>query len=207
MEISYALAKEQSAKKDFELGFRIDEVEAKLKMTSPGNYWIGLAPDVLQTPYSEFSFILKELNLAANSLVVDVGAAYGRLAHVIGKDFPRLKFLGFEAVKERVEEGNRVLSKFKYQNVELICADVTDETFTLPAAAAYFIYDFGSTEHVRKVLFDLGEISKSCEIKVVGRGRLSRDLIERENPWLSQVVSPQHFKNFSIYRTQLVLEN
>lgn len=202
--IDYAQAKAHAAKMDIDLGFRISEIESKLKKCSNANYWVGLDQEVLQTPYLEFYEILDHLSLKEGSVVVDVGAAYGRLGQVIGKSFPNLKFLGLEAVLERVEEGNRVLRSFDYPNVALKHVNVAAEKFSLPIAESYFIYDFGKPDHVRKVLNDLGEISKIKSIKVVGRGRLSRDLIERENPWLSQVVSPRHFKNFSIYQTLLV---
>lgn len=201
--VSYAQAKSHAANMDKVLGFRIAETEHKIKVVKGANYWVGLDQEVLQTPYLEFEEIMECLNLEENSLIVDVGAAYGRLGHVIGKSFPKLKFLGLEAVLERVEEGNRVLKKFDYPNVSLKHADVAIDNFSLPAAEAYFIYDFGCPEHVRKALSDIGEISKLKLVKVVGRGRLSRDLIEHENHWLSQVAPPVHFKNFSIYQTLL----
>lgn len=202
--MEYVEAKVYAAKMDLELGFRISEIEKKLSKVQDANYWIGLAPEILQTPYSEFFEIMNRLNLHDGSLIIDIGAAYGRLGHVIGKSFPNQNFLGFEVVRERVQEGNRVLALFNYPNVCLKEADVSMETFCLPVADVYFIYDFGNADHIRKILADVGEISKTKSVKVVGRGRLSRDLIERENPWLSQVVSPQHFKNYSIYQTILV---
>ena len=197
----YAEAKRLAAQMDLELGFRISEIEKKISKVEDANYWIGLDQDVLQTPYLEFHEILDRLDLKEGALVVDVGAAYGRLGHVIGRSFSKLKFIGFEAVWERVEEGNRVLRKFNYPSVLLEYADIAEQSFRLPIADVYFIYDFGSPDHIRKTLSDIGEISKNLSVRVVGRGRLSRDLIERENPWLSQVVTPQHFKNFSIYQT------
>ncbi|OQW48951.1 MAG: hypothetical protein A4S09_13375 [Proteobacteria bacterium SG_bin7] len=201
--ISYFEAKALAAKMDIALGFQISEIENQIKKINGLNSWAGLDQEVLQTPYVELHEIMEQLDLRDGSLIVDVGAAYGRLGHVIGRSFPNLHFLGFEVVLERVLEGNRVLKNFNYSNVSLRHADVADKNFSLPVAEAYFIYDFGSPDHVRKVLNDIGEISKTKAVSVVGRGRLSRDLIERENPWLSQVAYPWHFKNFSIYRTLL----
>ncbi len=201
--VPYNEAKINSARLDAELGLKIDEIEKNITASPTGkNFWAGLKPDVLQTPYSEFYEIIHKLNLPPGSTFVDVGAAYGRLGYVIGKSFPSYNFIGFEAVQARVDEGAKVLKQFS--NVQLIWADVIAAAFALPLAEVYFIYDFGSPQDVRKTLFDLGEVSKSKKIIVIGRGRLCRDLIEQENPWLSQVVTPAHFKNYSIYQTARV---
>ncbi len=80
----------------------------------------------------------------------------------------------------------------------------SDNQFSHPdfkpdAADFFFIYDYGTRPAVQKTLEDLREIARSRPITVVGRGRLSRDAIERQHPWLSQVCPPRHFKNYSIY--------
>lgn len=38
--------------------------------------WVGLHPETIQTPYSELTEVCQHLDLAQNSLVVDLGAGY-----------------------------------------------------------------------------------------------------------------------------------
>ncbi|MES2855172.1 MAG: SAM-dependent methyltransferase, partial [Bdellovibrionota bacterium] len=123
--------------------------------------------------------------------------------------YPHISFTGYEYVQERVVEGNLRLKKFveslpavsNRATTELEVADLTADDFKLKSADLYFIYDYGTNAAIRKTLDDLRQISLQRKIIVVGRGRASRDAIERETPWLSEVVKPEHFKNFSIYRS------
>jgi hypothetical protein len=71
--------------------------------------WVGLDVETLQTPYSECLRILQLLKIRPYQHVVDLGAAYGRMGVVIGGLYIKNSFTGFEYVKARVDEGNRVL--------------------------------------------------------------------------------------------------
>lgn len=161
--------------------------------------WIGLPVRTLLTPYTELRLLLERLKLQGGEFIVDLGAGYGRLAFVIGKHHPNVRFCGYELVTERVREGCRILESFAYSQVELKIQDLTETGFELPAADIYFLYDFGSRVAIEKTLQDLRTISIGRKIRVVGRGRASRDAIEHLHPWLSQVNSPQHFAHYSIY--------
>jgi hypothetical protein len=72
---------------------------------------------------------------------------------------------------------------------------------SLPEADTFFIYDYGSQTAIEKTLNDLRERSLSQPLTVVGRGGATRSLIEKKHLWLSGVTEPEHFRNFSIYRT------
>ena len=85
--------------------------------------------------------------------------------------------------------------------IELQCADLSDPGFLPRAADFYFLYDFGSRTAISKTLNDLKQIAATKPITVIGRGRSSRDAIERTEPWLSQVNPPRHFSHYSIYRS------
>jgi hypothetical protein len=165
--------------------------------------WIGLATKSLLTPYSEIRFILNHLNPGPGTTVVDLGAAYGRMGFVIGRHYPKVKFIGYEFVGERVNEGLRCLKPFQFPLIELIHADLSVPDFTPAMAEFYFIYDFGNPKVIEKTLHDLRRIAREKAIVVVGRGRSSRDLIERRHPWLSDVIKPTHLGNSSIYRSAL----
>lgn len=202
----YHARKISSRIKDLELGYRIDEIENLLssnnKKNPNSNFWIGLNPDALQTPYEEIFEILTQINPASGSTIVDIGSAYGRMGYIVGECFKNVKFFGVEAILERHEEATRVLVERGYKNITLIHADVMAPNFKLPSAEYFFIYDFGERKCIESILEQISEEAAHRGVVVIGRGRLVRDLIERENPWLSQVITPRHFQNYSIYKTR-----
>jgi hypothetical protein len=201
-----------SAAADAWLGLQIEKIESELSVNGcrmsanlasgeKQQLWIGLAPTSLQTPYPEIRDLIERLDLKSGSVIADLGAAYGRMGFVIGKCYPELSFIGYEYVGERVQEFKRCASKFKFPNVKLIHVDLSSPNFQPQAADVYFIYDYGSPKAIRKTLYDLQRIAKQRPITVIGRGRASRDAIEQEHPWLSQVETPEHFPRYSLYRS------
>lgn len=155
--------------------------------------WVGLDPQTLNTPYAELDLACELLKPVAGELFVDLGAGYGRLGLVLSEKCPGVKFLGYELVKERVDEGNRIFGEQK-----LMTQDLMSESFELPVAEYYFLYDFGKTEHIRRIMRKLEKLADSHHFKVVARGKGSRSIIEFEHPWLT-CLSVLHEENFSIY--------
>jgi Methyltransferase small domain len=206
--VTYREAQEHSKLVDEWLGLNTELVESGLALRNPNysgareeQHWIGLPTQTLLTPYTEIRFILSCLQPQAGDRIVDLGAGYGRMGFVIARHYPDVSFIGYEVVDERVAEGNRVLKFHSNPSVELFTADLSLKDFVPADAEFYFLYDFGSREAISKTLNDLREIAKHRSITVVGRGRASRDAIERSEPWLSQVNEPRHFEHFSIYRS------
>ncbi len=184
------------------LGLDISNIEASLQhKNSDQNLWIGLPPEALLTPYIEFRQILEKLQLAPGSTVIDFGAGYGRMGFVVGAHHPGVKFIGYELVPERVFEGARCLREQNCTSAQLLCANIDSPEFVLPEAETYFIYDFSHRAAIDRLLIRLQQLAKRRSIIVVARGRSSRDAIDHGAPWLSQVVTPEHFQNFSIYRS------
>jgi hypothetical protein len=204
---SYLEAQRHSEVVDSWLGLRAVEIETGLvqKKKGPKNrdqqWWIGLPTHALLTPYSELRYMLSLLSPSVGDRVVDLGAGYGRMGFVLARHYPKVSFLGYEIVKERVVEAKRCLEAHGCQNALMLCEDLSATEFKLTNADFYFIYDYGSRIAIAKTLNDLREIARTRAISVIGRGRLSRDLIEQENPWLSQINAPEHHGNFSIYRS------
>lgn len=211
---SYAAEKDHAKHVDGWLGLNIDRVEAELREKTAKEknadvteeMWIGLDPQALLTPYTELREAMEYLQPKNGSHVVDLGAGYGRLAHVLARHFPHVHFTGYEIVRERCEEATRVmrekLGSATSVERELECADLAAHAFAPVMADTFFIYDFGSKASVEKCMHDLQAIALRKPIAVVGRGRLARHLIESQNPWLSQTVAPQHFDRYSIYRSR-----
>jgi len=195
---SYSAAKVFSRNLDQKLGFRIEEVEERILLSSPHTPWAGLDPQALQTPYPEIRMILSLLGLRAGERIIDLGAGYGRMGMMVGHFFPGVFFEGYEISQERAKEGSRLLAHF--QNSKLHHDDISRSSWMAPEADVYFIYDFGDLESILRVVEKLKQISMKKPIRVVGRGRRTRDHVERNEPWLSQVHSPLHCGNFSIYR-------
>ncbi|MGZ3744064.1 MAG: class I SAM-dependent methyltransferase [Pseudobdellovibrionaceae bacterium] len=206
--ISYRKAQEHSALVDIWLGFNTEEIEKKLLKSQPPaqedapvQAWIGLPVQAMQTPYTEIRSILNILNPQPQEFIIDLGCAYGRMAHVLGRHFPHVQFLGYELVDERVQEGNRVLQKFNYPSVILETRDLATPGFTPRSANHYFIFDFGSQPAVEKTLEDLRNLARKKNISVIARGRGIRHWIYQGHPWLYAMNEPQTFEHFTIFRS------
>lgn len=204
----YAAERSHSAEVDAWLGFDTERVEAEILReerelgTWTGHQaWVGLPVQTLLTPYTEIRQMLDRIAPIAGDTVVDLGAGYGRMAFVLGVHYPGARFIGYELVAARVQEGRRVLRAHGLDPECLMQVDLSGPDFRPCEAGAYFIYDFGSREAIAKALGDLRRVARARAITVIGRGRASRDAIERGEPWLSQVVDPEHFGNWSVYRS------
>jgi hypothetical protein len=161
--------------------------------------WIGLDPQTLNTPYSELVQICRMIGEDETGHVVDLGAGYGRLGIVLADLCPHMTFTGYEIVKERVEEGNRVYEKLQMHQAKLYHADLTSTDFILPEASVYFIYDYGKVAHIRQTLKQLEKLADRKHFKVVARGQGTRSLIDFEHQWLSQIKPVLREENFAIY--------
>ena len=137
---------------------------------------------------------------APGARIADIGAGYGRMGLLIGALYPELRFIGVEVSPVRAHEGGRMLAPFS--NVQWRCGDVTASGAEFPEADHYFMYDFSDLESLFRVIDRLKPIARKRRISVIGRGRRTRDHIERMEPWLTAIVPPRHFGNFSIYRSE-----
>lgn len=188
------------------LGLGAEAVESSLNgRQSPEGQrlWLGLPVQAMLTPYVELRAMLERLSPRPGETVIDLGAGYGRMGFVLARHFSQVRFVGYELVAERVAEGRRALdlAGARAPGVRLEAADLAAESFELPPAEHYFIYDYGSRGAIDKTLGDLRRIAGRRAITVIGRGRATRDAIERGHPWLAEVVQPEHCGNFSIYRS------
>jgi hypothetical protein len=188
------------------LGVRTHEVEEELRArtTAPDGQelWLTLPVKSLLTPYTELRALLARVAPAAGGTVVDLGAGYGRMGFVIGFHHPGVRFVGYEYVRERVDEANRALARHGWPLVSMERADLAAADFIPCAADVYFLYDYGSRDAIEKTLGDLRVIALRRGVTVVGRGRACRDAIERRHPWLAEVVAPEHGPHASIYRSR-----
>jgi hypothetical protein len=115
--------------------------------------------------------------------------------------FPEVHYTGIESVELRAAEALRVLRIHGCDQAKVLSKNLFSES-TIPAADVYFLYDLSrNLEDSAQILEALKVQARAHSILVVGRGLATRTSIERHHPWLSQVVEPEHFGNFSIYRS------
>ena len=206
--ISYGKAKAEAEKLDKILGFDFDSIEKKLSVENrrqdkvvAKQFWIGLDAQSLQTPYSEVIEMIQELNPQPENLWIDLGAGYGRLGVVLGFLKPEVKFLGYEFIESRVNEGNRIFTKWDLKNAKIIQTDLASQSFDLQNAEVYFLYDFGSQADVYLIIEKLRNVASKRQIKVIARGRGIKNWILLDFPWLAEVNAPVHFRNWSLFRS------
>ena len=201
---TYLEAQKHSAEVDHWLGIEVDKTEDVLSRTDQPTrreHWLGLPAQTLLTPYTEIRYILSQLDPKPGERLTDLGAGYGRVGHVIGRHYPDVRFLGYECIRERFLEAERSLRFHNFPFAKMSLVDLNAPDFTPVQSDYYFIYDFGEREAIEKTLQDLRCIAQKKTITVIGRGRSSRDAIERQHPWLSQIINPQHCGHHSIYRS------
>jgi len=169
------------------LGYKIPKIEVKLlqkyraydRLSDDSNRkqhykgtqtWIGLHPQVLQTPYCDIYKTLSLLDHEKIEHVVDIGAGYGRVGVVLSVLYPEAKFTGYEIVKQRQAEGNRVFNKLGILNSDIELRNVLDSEFRLPEADIYFIYDFSEKEDLFQILKSLSTRVNNKRFYLITRG-------------------------------------
>lgn len=166
--------------------------------------WIGLELQTLQTPYSECFRIFQLLKIKPYQHIIDLGAAYGRMGVVIGGLYIKNSFTGYEYVKARVDEGNRLYRELGFSRCKLQQQDLFAKDFELPMADVYFIYDYGQVEHIDHTLKQIEKIAYKRPLKVVVRGKFTKQIISDLHPWLELKYEGKHEEFFSIYTAYIV---
>lgn len=176
---------------DLDLGFNIKNIEEALRIKAlniaPGTYfdewgpllhngaqtWIGLDFQILQSTYYDLKIIFDLIKPPPFQKIIDLGAGYGRIGIFLHQFYPLTHFLGIELVSERVDEGNRIYKSIQTVNKKLVTGDLS-QLLTLPHGDIYFIYDFGSDEHINKIL----ELLKTTKNSIlVVKGTICRNLM------------------------------
>lgn len=218
--VPYEEVKAHARKFDKWLGLELESVEAKIRSetsysqsASAGDreFWLSKPVDTFMTPYWDLDHMLRKAEVVSGDLVIDLGAGYARLAFVLALRYPGVSFLGIEKIEPRLREAERVLAtnllfrKSDAAGFRFLPADLRDcDIASLVAEARhthFFLYDFGSREDIQSVLLRLQDMARGQSISVLARGGRSREIIDRDHPWLSQVQTPRHFARFSIYRS------
>lgn len=196
--VSYEEEKRHSDLVDQWLGFDFEKGENFVELEGQVS-WRTKGPATFLTPYSECQKILDELQLPKGSTLVDFGAGYGRMGHVMESLEQDYVFLGYELISSRVIEANRVAEQWG-RAFRLIKQDMNSVDFEIPTAQAYFLYDFGSESQILDLLEELRLQRGQRSFQMVARGGRVRHLIQKQHPWLWAANEPKHWSNFSIYK-------
>jgi len=193
---------ENSRLLDSKLDLNVESVERNLLQKKINIYkdpiqhvYLGCPVDDMLTPYPYLSEAMNLIDLPEGATVVELGCGYARLAFVMTEDFPKLHYIGFEIVSERLEEARRCLTKVGFKG-ELHCKDLFDPDVNIPQAEAYFIGEYGTSRAIEKSLNDLRLISQSKKIFVVVIGPEVKNRIKSDHPWLAKV---NEFDAFTMY--------
>jgi len=186
-----------SSEIDLHLGFHIKKIEETLRTKAlqidPETYfdewgpllhdgaqtWVGLDFQILQCTYHDLKILFNTIKPKPGNKIVDLGAGYGRMGIFLHWYYPLTAFLGIELVKERVDEANRIYKELNLQNKKMEVGDLSkiDE---LPDGDFYFIYDFGSEEHILKIL----NLLKNEKGKIlIVKGRICYNLMQKDPHW------------------------
>lgn len=196
--IQHNLTKRQiSSQIDLDLGFKIKQIEQilqmKAKLLAPekqfdqwgptlhggAQTWVGLDFQILQTSYHDLKSLFEMIKPLPFEKIVDLGAGYGRVGIFLHVFYPKTQFLGLELVQERVDEGNRLLQNFRSPNKRMEVSDL-NELEELPEGDIYFIYDFGSVDHIKKILHLLKQTPKRM---LVVKGTIARQIMLKDEDY------------------------
>jgi len=208
--------RQHSKELDKILGFKIPKIEQGLlkkyrpyykcsddtnrkKHLAGTQTWIGLHPQVLQTPYSEISHFLSLLKKYELKTVVDLGAGYGRVGIVMNAIFPQASFIGFEILDVRLEEATRIFNRLELSNCEMRSQNILDESFQIPKADLYFIYDFSDPQDLKVILDKLSKKFFTERFFIIAKGEGVRSLIQLKYPQFWAGHGVLHQKQWSMY--------
>lgn len=120
--------------------------------------------------------------------------------------FPEAKFIGYEILKDRKNEANRIYEKLELQNCSVELQDVLADDFDLPNADIYFIYDFSEMVDVDKILKQIATRMNDQEFFLITRGERVDSLIKSKyrNFWLENGMIK--IGNLKIYSSKINLE-
>lgn len=163
--------------------------------------WIGLHPEILQTPYALFLELYEYVEgLYKINSIVDVGAAYGRGGFVKAAVFPKASFTGYEIVTERAEEANRLFKHFQLDDCTVLCKNALTEK--IMNADLYLVYDFSNESDIHQVLKILTKKSSfGHNFLLAALGESTPKIIEKYFIELYAVGRPSSKSGWNLYST------
>lgn len=124
----------------------------------------------VQTSYSTIMKVLEQLQLPANSHLVDLGSGFGRVGLATGLWREDLRFSGYEFVGHRVNASNASAERAGLgDRIRFLQQDLSDSSFQIPAADAYYLYDPFSTNTYQHVFARLAELGRERKVSIIAK--------------------------------------
>ena len=186
--------------KVFDLNYQLDRdmvIDYKAKERLYQNAGVGV-----QSGYSTILLAIHNIELDQGSKIIDLGSGYGRVGLVCTLLRPDIIFIGYEFVPHRVKAANNACQAFGLQkSLSFIVQDLSLETFKIPDADVYYLYDPFTKETYAYVLQQIADLSKRKAVTTVTKGN-ARDWlmdISKENSWPAPVCIDDN--NLCIFRS------
>ncbi len=125
----------------------------------------------VQSGYSTILLALDRMSPKEGSTIVDLGSGYGRVGLVCSLVRPDIKFIGYEYVPHRVEISNVACKALGLsENLDFKVQDLSLESFKIPDAEYYYLYDPFSEETYKYILDQIVNVSKRKKVTIVTKG-------------------------------------
>lgn len=149
-------------------------------------------PELLLTPYSEILNLFQAVQLKGGESVVDLGAGFGRVGLALAARYPEVTSIGYEIVKDRIQEGARIAKEWGLDSqATLLEQNLADPHFKPKAADVYFAFNPVSGSTFDKILEDLRTVGlksgKRFRFIVFGPSPFYKTDAQ---PWLKQLTGP-----------------
>lgn len=157
----------------------------------------------VQSGYSTILLALDHLEPKDGSKIIDLGSGYGRVGLVCALLWPKIKFTGFEFVPHRVELANSISKELNLSDqLEFKVQDLSLQSFKIPQADIYYLYDPFTEDTYRYVLDQILELAKKQSITVVSKGNSGIKFLEMaaDNECPSPVILDDG--NLTIFRSR-----
>lgn len=132
----------------------------------------------VQSGYSTILLAIDRLQMKPGGLIIDLGSGYGRVGLAIGLMRPDIKFSGFEYVSHRVDIANLAARDFAISDqVSFHTQDLSLDSFKVPAADVYYLYDPFCEATYLHVLRQILTISLDQQVTIVTKGNARSALV------------------------------
>ena len=140
----------------------------------------------VQSGYSTILLALHRIESKDGSTFIDLGSGYGRVGLVCALLRPDIQVTGYEFVPHRVDVSNNATRSLGLQDsLRFQVQDLSSESFRIPIADVYYLYDPFTEETYRYVLEQIVALSRKKRITVVTKGNARSWLmdISKQNDW------------------------
>lgn len=186
------------------LGLKSDEVTRELQTKTDEEIrekygqeqtWFKFGNRNLLTPYFEFQLALQHLDPKPGQKFVDLGSGMGRQGIYMGIMHPKVEFVGYEIVTERVKEGERVARELGLDSVRFVEQNMADKSFAPGPADFYYAFNPVSGPTWKKILGDIkaGARQHSKPFKIVVSGPADYAALEDPHSGFKEITPPKRF--------------